>query len=74
MLRGAEDGADLGHVQPAAVPVHHRVEDLLHRRAVGEQFVACDDDAGRGGDVDERTADRTADRVTRAIASSGGTE
>ena len=40
-LRGAEDGADLGHVQPGAGAIHHRVEHPLHRRAVGEDQVAA---------------------------------
>ena len=40
-LRGAEDGADLGHVQPGTGPVDHSVEDPLHRRAVGEDQVAA---------------------------------
>src|ERR1700757_2232351 len=40
-LRGAEDGADPGHVQPGAGPVHHRVEDLLHPVSVGEDQVAA---------------------------------
>ena len=40
-LRGAEDGADLGHVQPGAGPVDHGVEHPLHRRAVGEDQVAA---------------------------------
>src|SRR5271166_1953009 len=39
-LRGAEDGADRGHVQPGAGPVDHGVEHLLHRGAVGEVQVA----------------------------------
>src|ERR1700757_4275186 len=40
-LRGAEDGADLGHIQPGAGPVHHRIEDLLHPVSVGEDQVAA---------------------------------
>ena len=40
-LRGAEDGADLGHVQPGAGPIDHRVEHPLHPRAVGEDQVAA---------------------------------
>jgi hypothetical protein len=48
---------------------------ITHRGAepVGEKFVACDDDARGGGDVDDSppTGRLT---VTRAIASSGGTE
>ena len=39
--RGAEDGADLGHIQPGAGPVHHRVEDPLHPVSVGEDQVAA---------------------------------
>jgi hypothetical protein len=40
-LRGAEDGADLGHVQPGAGAIHHSIEDPLHPRAVGENQVAA---------------------------------
>src|SRR6201997_754733 len=40
-LRGAENGADPGHVQPGAGPVHHRVEDPPHPVSVGEDQVAA---------------------------------
>ena len=39
-LCGAEDGADLGHIQSRAGAVDHGVEHPLHRRAVGEDQVA----------------------------------
>ena len=39
-LRGPEDGADLGHIQPGACAIHHGVKHPLHRRAVGEDQVA----------------------------------
>src|SRR6185295_13714805 len=40
-LRGAEDGADLRHVEPGPGPIHHRVEYSLHPTTVGEDQVAA---------------------------------
>src|ERR1700758_4287901 len=55
-LRGAEHGADLGHVQPGAGPVHHRVEDPLHAVSVGEDQVAAVLKLIDGETVDEPAA------------------
>jgi len=52
-LRGAEDGADLGHVESGAGPVHHGVEDPLHLVPVGEDQVAAVLELVDGETVDE---------------------
>jgi hypothetical protein len=55
-LRGPEDGANPGHVQPGPGPVDHRVEDLLHPVAVGEDQVAAVFDLIDGEGVAETAA------------------